>query len=238
MIFRRTSIGSNTARIAETTNKDAEMNTGLQTSNVRSATAYTYYSTKYAYTLALILDDPSLLVVTILMIGAMRPITRLNAEARASPVPRCGVGNASGVYAYNTPYIAFLQSSQYVRVRNLPESQHEYSLCQATSAREPEVRSLSRSGGEQEQEQARRKRADRERELPSSNGVTALASSCPIDDQARQSRSGDTKDGDDSVVSVSTIDGVGEGKLVLEVEYEEAVEEGVCETDQAPDEDE
>lgn len=125
-----------------------------------------------------------------------------------------------------------------VRVRNVPESQHEYSLCQATSAREPEVRSLSRSGGEQEQEQARRKRADRERELPSSNGVTALAAPCPIDDQASQSRSGDTKDGNDGVVSVGTIDGVGEGKLVLEVEYEEAVEEGVCEADQAPDKDE
>ncbi len=125
-----------------------------------------------------------------------------------------------------------------VCVRSVPGSRHGYSLCQAASTREPEVSSLGRSGGEQEQEQARRECADRKRELPSSNGVTALASSCPIHDQARQSRSGDAKDGNDSVVSVSTIDGVGEGKLVLEIEYEEAVEEGVCETDQAPDEDE
>jgi len=41
------------------------------------------------------------------IIGAIRPVTRLNAEHNASPVPLWGAGNTSGVYAYNTPYIAF-----------------------------------------------------------------------------------------------------------------------------------
>ena len=57
------------------------------------------------YALAPILDVPSTLVVVILMTGAMIPVTLLNAEQRASPVPLWGAGKASGVYAYKTPYI-------------------------------------------------------------------------------------------------------------------------------------
>lgn len=53
---------------------------------------------EFAYTLGPTLAAvPSLFVVTILMTGAKMPVIRLNEEARASPVPRCGVGNASGV---------------------------------------------------------------------------------------------------------------------------------------------
>jgi hypothetical protein len=40
-------------------------------------------------------------------IGAKMPAMRLNAEAIAIAVPRYGAGNTSGVYAYNTEYIAF-----------------------------------------------------------------------------------------------------------------------------------
>jgi len=41
------------------------------------------------------------------IIGAIIPRSRLRAEQSASPVPLCGAGNTSGVYAYRTPYIAF-----------------------------------------------------------------------------------------------------------------------------------
>lgn len=48
---------------------------------------------------------PLIGVVEILMRGAIKPPIRFSAGQSASPVPRWGAGKASGVYAYNTPYI-------------------------------------------------------------------------------------------------------------------------------------
>ena len=60
--------------------------------------------------------DPSLLVVAILTTGARIPVMRLNAEQSASPVPLCGAGNTSGVYAYRTPYIYHVLISNDLRI--------------------------------------------------------------------------------------------------------------------------
>jgi len=81
------SMGRSIAKMAATMNNVAETNTGA---------------------LAVFAEAPeSVEVVAILINGAMNPPIRLSAEQSASPVPRWGAANASGVYAYRTPYIAF-----------------------------------------------------------------------------------------------------------------------------------
>jgi len=75
--FPAVSIGSKTIKSAATMNKDADTNMG-----------------PFALLAAAVPDAP---VAATLMTGARIPVIRLKLLARASPVPRWGAGNTSGV---------------------------------------------------------------------------------------------------------------------------------------------
>lgn len=78
--FPAVSIGRNIIRNVATMNSDAATNIGPLAVEFEAAT-------------------PDALVVAIFMTGARIPVIRLKLLARASPVPRCGAGKTSGVYA-------------------------------------------------------------------------------------------------------------------------------------------
>lgn len=95
----RTSIGSANVKRAETINKAADTNTGLLPEVSQSQpTKQRQWEDENTHPFAVFAETfPVLGVVAILMSGAMNPPIRFSAEQRASPVPRCGAGNDSGV---------------------------------------------------------------------------------------------------------------------------------------------
>ena len=94
---RRTSMGRNNVNTAETMNKAAETKTGLGSRGepTRKSRRSKGKRTDPFAVLAETVPVPG--VVAILMSGAMNPPIRFSAAQRASPVPRWGAANDSGV---------------------------------------------------------------------------------------------------------------------------------------------